>query len=289
MISNQHDLIPNVTNPADIVRSREVKPPCWQARDARHHTDGGPVPYREYPGTACSYGGRYPKVVLNTCNETISCVVHHCYTNTHTHTLFQDAWLSPSTRHVCVYRPFFSFYALASTTHGSPSHAPQKRAVLTFHVVLLATHLKQTARALCANSRTLGEHPTAITDAVFCVDEGEIVRVSSPDVELIMTSRVSVETLLAECRVRLPILELSISHIATAFSASVRMDDQAASRAPVTTADERDTTQRALALSDLSSSTALVDSKTVSANADQNLLPKTASLRLLSTLSYLSL
>ena len=51
--------------------------------------------------------------------------------------------------------PFYSFYALATTTHGSPSSSV--RAVLTFHLVLRSPHLQQTARAVCANSQTLGE------------------------------------------------------------------------------------------------------------------------------------
>ena len=56
-----------------------------------------------------------------------------------------------------------------------------------------------------------------------------------------------------------------MSHIATALSASVRMDDYVAAKAPVApvSASTDDTTQHTLTLSDFSSAAALVDSKPV--------------------------
>ena len=78
------------------------------------------------------------------------------------HPPFANCMLCVRVRRDC---PFYSFYALATTTHGSPSSSPEVRAVLTFHVVLRAAHLQQTARAVCANSHTLGEQRSQGADA----------------------------------------------------------------------------------------------------------------------------
>ena len=84
----------------------------------------------------------------------------------------------------------------------------------------------------------------------------------------------------------MPALELSISHIATALSACVRMDDQVAAGQPSTAStpasptstpgDEWDATGSALVVSDLADAAAPVDSKTMTENNIRDLQPVSA-------------